>query len=414
MNKKQKLGLSLLILSRTFERTAFYLIMAILIQFLTTELKIETTNAGNFYSIFYGSIAFITLFSGLLGDLTNRVKVVTIGMISMTVLYFVLIFMPNTYVLMLVGFILLGISLGLNNPNISVFIGNIFNERNTQTFGLIGFIFYSIAINIGALFAPKIAFTLNDSYGFNSVFVFAAIFALISLFLYLFFSKIYKKMELFIEQKSEYETEKKYRKLNLAIFLFIIFLGILIKFILSQREFTLTFFVRDFVECGFDFNETLSNTEKYLSVILLLIFAGIVAIFNKLNWKKLFNLISIGVILCATAYLSIIFLKGTETEKNSQFPISIVFVLLIISETILYPTISYVYYRSSPIKFKGLFQGITYSIISSQLIFLGALIYEKTNPSLTFSIFSITMIISAILIFIFNKKVKGKIDKLNE
>ncbi|HAN78659.1 MAG TPA: hypothetical protein DCQ31_13300, partial [Bacteroidales bacterium] len=410
INKNQIKGLSILLISRTFERTAFYMIMSILILFLTKELNLETTKAGTFYSIFYGIITIVSLFSGLLGDLTNRIKVVKIGMLLMTILYFSLIFLPNSYLILLNGFILLGISLGLNNTNISVFVGSIFNEKNTQIIGLTGFILYSIVINIGALFAPMIATSLRDSFGFNSIFILAFILAGISFVLYLIFSKIYSKLDLFIERKNEFETEKKYRNINLAIFLFVIILGIFIRFILQQRELTFTFYIRDFVVNGFNFNEN----QKYLSIIFLLIFVVFTLIIRKLNWNKIFKIVLVGTIFGFIAYSLASTFKATDVEKISQLPIQIVFIFLVISETILYPTISYIIYRSSPIKFKGLFQGISYTIVSSQLLIFGIRIYEKTNPNITFLIFSLILLISAISIIIFTKFIKNKESKLLE
>jgi len=410
INKNQIKGLSILLISRTFERTAFYMIMSILILFLTKELNLETTKAGTFYSIFYGIITIVSLFSGLLGDLTNRIKVVKIGMLLMTILYFSLIFLPNSYPILLNGFILLGISLGLNNTNISVFVGSIFNEKNTQIIGLTGFILYSIVINIGALFAPMIATSLRDSFGFNSIFILAFILAGISFVLYLIFSKIYSKLDLFIERKNEFETEKKYRNINLAIFLFVIILGIFIRFILQQRELTFTFYIRDFVVNGFNFNEN----QKYLSIIFLLIFVVFTLIIRKLNWNKIFKIVLVGTIFGFIAYSLASTFKATDVEKISQLPIQIVFIFLVISETILYPTISYIIYRSSPIKFKGLFQGISYTIVSSQLLIFGIRIYEKTNPNITFLIFSLILLISAISIIIFTKFIKNKESKLLE
>jgi len=410
INKNQIKGLSILLISRTFERTAFYMIMSILILFLTKELNLETTKAGTFYSIFYGIITIVSLFSGLLGDLTNRIKVVKIGMLLMTILYFSLIFLPNSYPILLNGFILLGISLGLNNTNISVFVGSIFNEKNTQIIGLTGFILYSIVINIGALFAPMIATSLRDSFGFNSIFILAFILAGISFVLYLIFSKIYSKLDLFIERKNEFETEKKYRNINLAIFLFVIILGIFIRFILQQRELTFTFYIRDFVVNGFNFNEN----QKYLSIIFLLIFVVFTLIIRKLNWNKIFKIVLVGTIFGFIAYSLASTFKATDVEKISQLPIQIVFIFLVISETILYPTISYIIYRSSPIKFKGLFQGISYTIVSSQLLIFGIRIYEKTNPNITFLIFSLILLISAISTIIFTKFIKNKESKLLE
>lgn len=414
ITKNQISGLSILLLSKTFERTAFYLIMSILIQFLMTNLKLEVEKSGEFYSIFYGSIGFIALFSGLLGDLTNRIKVVKIGMLAMTILYFILIFIPNSYSLLLTCFVLLGISLGLNNTNINVFVGNIFNERNNQIFGISGFVFFSVVINIGALLAPMIASSLKESFGYNSVFIFAFLLSVVSCVLYFIFTKIYSGLDLFIEQKTGFETERKYRNLNLTIFLFIIILGVFIKFILNQRDLTFTFYVRDFVENGSDFSQTLEILEKYLSIVLLILFAGITIIIRKMNWNKVFKIILFGTILGLLGYTYATSLQPTENEKISQLPIFLIFLLLIVSETILYPTLGYMIYRSSPIRFKGLFQGISYTIVSSQLMFIGFMIYEKTNPKTTFLIFSIILLLSSISIVIFNLIANSKEAELLE
>jgi len=414
INRNQIKGLSILLLSSTFERTAFFMIMSILIQFLTKELNLDITKVGTFYSIFYGSISIVSLFSGLLGDLTNRIKVVKIGMFLMTILYFSLIFLPYSYLILLIAFILLGISLGLIETNIGVFVGGIFNEKKTQIIGLTGFILYSIVINIGALFATTIATSLKDSFGFNSIFILAFIFAGLSFVLYLIFSKIYIKLDLFIERKNEFETEKKYRNINLTIFLSVIIIGIFISFILQQRGLAFRFYIFDFVADGSNFNENFDNTGKYLSTIFLLTFVVFTLIIRKLTWNKIFKIVLVGTIIGIIAYSFASTFKATDVEKISQLPILFVSIFLIISETILYPTINYIIYRSSPIKFKGLFQGISYSIVSSSLLFFGVKIYENTSPKITFLIFSLILLITAISIIILKKIIKNKEAKLLE
>jgi len=413
INKKQISSLSILLFSKLFERIAFYMLISLLTQYLISKSNLEIDESVEFYSIFLAIITFTSFFSGLLGDLTNRIKLVKIGMLLMTILYFFLIFFSNSYHLFLAGLVLLGISLGINNSNIPVFVGNIFDERNTQIFGLTGFIFFSVVISVGALFAPLIAVYLKDNFGYNSVFILPFIFAAISYVLYLIFSKKYIRLDLPIENKKKFETEKKYQNLNLLIFLGVIFFGIFVRFVLQQKDLTFSFYVRDYVENGFNFKQNIVNLEKYISIILLIIFA-IISIIIKINWSIIFKFIIVGTFLGLIGYAFAAILQTSENDKISQFPISIIFLILIISETIIYPTLSYIIYRSSPIRFKGLFQGISYTIVSSQLMFLGFMIYKNSNPNLTFLIFSIILLICVILIYIFSVIIKKKEDKLVE
>jgi hypothetical protein len=239
------------------------------------------------------------------------------------------------------------------------------------------------------------------------------IFAAISYVLYLIFSKKYIRLDLPIENKKKFETEKKYQNLNLLIFLGVIFFGIFVRFVLQQKDLTFSFYVRDYVENGFNFKQNIVNLEKYISIILLIIFA-IISIIIKINWSIIFKFIIDGIFLGLIGYAFAAILQTSENDKISQFPISIIFLILIISETIIYPTLSYIIYRSSPIRFKGLFQGISYTIVSSQLMFLGFMIYKNSNPNLTFLIFSIILLFCVILIYIFSVIIKKKEDKLVE
>jgi len=163
LNKEQKSSILLLLTSKTFERLAFYLIMAILVQYLVDSLKLETDKAGIYYSIFYGVIGITTLFSGLLGDLRDRMKIVKIGFILLTVMYLAITFLPSISFVIVIALILLGLGIGLISPNIIVFLGNIYNEKENEIIGLPGFILFSITINIGALIAPLLSVFLKNN-----------------------------------------------------------------------------------------------------------------------------------------------------------------------------------------------------------------------------------------------------------
>lgn len=412
LNKEQKSSLLLLLTSKTFERLAFYLIMVILIQFLTDSLKIDSSKAGIYYSVFYGVIGITTLFSGFLGDKQDRIKIVKIGFLLLTMMYLAITFLPSISFLVVTALILLGFGIGLISPNIIVFLGNIYNEKGNETIGLPGFILFSITINIGALIAPLLSIFLKNNLGYYSVFLFAFIFGLLSLILFLKFKNYYKKLDL-VAERQNYFQNTDIKKLNIFILISILAIGFFIRFALHQKGLTLTFAARDFMENGFNQIQTLNNIEKYISIILLVIFAYSVTRMKRLNWGMIFNIIFIGLIFSIVAFVLIASFSSLSQLINGNSLFIQSYIFLLIAETLISPVILYIIYRSSPLKYKGLFQGISYVFmaISNQLLFLGALLYEK-NVSMIFIGFAIILMISAILILTLKKKVNNKLTEI--
>lgn len=412
LNKEQKSGILFLLTSKTFERLAFYLIMAILIQYLTDSLKIAPLKAGMYYSVFYTVIGVTTLFSGFLGDKKDRMKIVKIGFWLLTVMYLIIAILPSVNLIIVAGLFVLGLGIGLISPNIIVFLGNIYNEKGDETIGLTGFIMFSITINIGALFAPLLSIFLKNNLGYYSVFLFAFIFGLLSLILFMKFKFYYRKLDLVAERKDYFENIDT-KKLNIFILFSILAIGILIRFALHQKGLTFPCAVRDLIENGINLNQTFNNIEKYISIILLVLFAFSVTRIKQLNWGKIFNITFIGLIFSVVAFVLIASFSSISQliNGNSLFIQSYIFIL--IAETLISPVILYVIYRSSPLKHKGLFQGISYVFmaISNQLLFLGVLLYEK-NASMSFIGFAIILMVSAILILTLKKKVSNKLSEI--
>lgn len=414
INKEQRAGVLILLLSKTFERLAFYLIMAILIQYLTDSLKLGTDKAGLYYSILYGTIGLTTFFSGLIGDLYNRMRIVKVGFILLTVIYLALAFLPDISIVIIIALILLGLGIGLTTPNTIVFLGNIFNERENQIIGLPGFILFTVTINIGALLAPLLSIFLKNNLGYDSIFIFAFVFAFISLILFLKFKTIYNKLNLLSGRTDDSAKNASVRRLNTIILISVLSLGVFIRFALAQKGLSFTFFVRDYLDNGFRINQNLNGIEKYISIILFVLFTFAIIRIKKLNWQKVFNIILIGTIVCAISFIIIAsfeilssFLSGNTIFHNA-------FILLLIAETLIYPTILYVIYRSSPLKYKGLFQGISYiSVsISTSLLFFGPILYENTNISITFTVFTAILLFSASLIIVLKKIIKKKMIEI--
>ncbi|OYT16544.1 MAG: hypothetical protein B7C24_07195 [Bacteroidetes bacterium 4572_77] len=386
--------------------------MSILIQYLVDSLNFEPEKAGIYYSVFYGVMVISTLFSGLLGDLRDRMKIVKAGFVLLTILYLAIIFLPSISFIIVIALILLGLGIGLVSPNIIVFLGNIYNEKENEIIGLPGFILFSITSNIGAFIAPLFSVFLKNNLGYNSVFLFSFIFGLFSLILFLKFKSHYNKLNLVAEQQVDLENTDT-KKLNIFILISILLIGVLIRFALYQKGLTFLIAVRDNLENGFILNQTLNNIEKYISIILLLLFAFLVVRTKRLNWKNIFNMIFIGLLFAIVAFLLIASFSSVSQLINGKSLFIQSYIFLLIAETLISPVVLYTIYRSSPIKHKGLFQGISYVIvaISNSLLFLGASIYEK-NTSMAFIGFTIILIIAAILIMTLKKNVNNKLTEI--
>lgn len=407
LTTEQKKGISFLLLSKFFERLAFYLIFSVFIQYLTGSKKIPDVDANLIYVIFTGSIVLVSLFSGLLGDFFNRIKIVKAGLIILTLSYIPFIFIPNNLYLIIIVSSALGVGIGLTIPNIIVFLGNLFSERKNQIYGLQGFILYFAVIEICALISSLIAVKYVNIIGYNSLFLIAFAFGLISVFFFFIFERIYTKIDLFAENYIRSKTENKYKNLHIIILVSILIIPIFIRYALNQSGFTVIFYIRDYVENGFVFNPILNNAKHYISIILLILFFVFVFFIRKMNWKIIFSFILAGLTIGVIAYAV---LANIITLKMNQNIVFETITLLTVSQTLIFSPVLYIIYRTSPIKYKGLFQGVSYIMIyfSNQLLFTGALLYEKTNPMTTFMTFSSILLVCAVLIFVLMKIVRKK------
>ncbi|ADQ82765.1 peptide MFS transporter [Riemerella anatipestifer] len=158
-------GLYLLFFTEMWERFSYYGTRAILIYYLTKTylqggLSIDPAQASLIYGYFTGFVYFTPLIGGWLADkfLGQRLSI-TIGGVLMMLGQFTL-FAINTHFGLYIGLLLLIIGNGFFKPNISVLVGNLYeegDERRDSAFS----IFY-MGINLGALIAPLVIGVLTD------------------------------------------------------------------------------------------------------------------------------------------------------------------------------------------------------------------------------------------------------------
>lgn len=87
LSKTAQRSIGLLLLSRLFERLAFYLVLSILVNYLMDKVQSGVKNVSLYYGFFIVAMMITTFFSGLLGDLRNRNKVVITGFVLLTAMY---------------------------------------------------------------------------------------------------------------------------------------------------------------------------------------------------------------------------------------------------------------------------------------------------------------------------------------
>lgn len=410
LNKTAQRSIGLLLLSRLFERVAFYLLLSILVNYFAEKLQPGMKNVSINYSLFMIAMMITTFFSGLLGDLHNRNKVVITGFVLLTTMYLAVPFVTGVSFLQIAAFVLLGAGIGLTTPNMVVLLGNIYNEKEVEIRGLSGFILYMLAANLGALFAPLLSIFLKEQWGYTAVFLLAAVCGLIALLFFFLFSQPYGRLDLVSEQKT-YKPAVSVIKLNRFILYSMLIIAVLIGFSLQQRSSTLVVAISDLTGKGVEIASMIVPLEKYLLPVLLLLFAWWVSRIKTINWSKLFQLMLLGLAVAITGYLIIAgfaSLKEVVQEKIILYPS---YIFLLIAESLLSSTILYAVYRSSPIKYKGLFQGVYHVAIavSSSLLFPGVLLYQKMG-SMLFVIVAGLLLISAIVIIWLKRSITKKIE----
>ena len=413
LNKEQKSGILFLLTSKTFESLAYYLVVAILLDFLCASLKIELGKTGIYYTIWAGTYAITAIIAAFLGDKFNRVQIVKIGFMLTTIFYLVLAFLPGIPFLIAAALVLLGVGIGMTMLNTRILLGNIYNEKGNEIRGLSGFILYGLAINIGGLFAPQLAVFLKTEWGYNSVFLFAFILGLLSWILYLKFKSQYQKLELVAEQKENSETADT-QKLHRLILFSILTIGVFIFFAVSQKEVSYQLSANNLLQNGSHLSQELSRVGMFIAIVLTALFAYSVLSIKNWDWGKLFNLILIGVAFAVISSLFMITLTSlSPINGNSLY--SIAYILILIAETLIAPVILYIVYRSSPLRHKGLFQGIFFLLGGLvNLLLYGGFYLSSENAVLTFVLFGIILIIAAVLILLLKKRVNDTVVEIEK
>jgi POT family proton-dependent oligopeptide transporter len=178
-------GLWLLFFTEMWERFGFYTLMAILYLYMGEQFGWDEGQKGNCYGAFLGAVYFIPILGGFLGDrVLGQRNTIRVGALLMIIGYTALSFSARERIpLFILGLGLVAAGTGLFKANISVLVGNLYEEGSKLKDAAFN-IFY-MGVNIGATLAPLAATFIHDRLGsYNKAFAAAAIGMVLSMVIF--------------------------------------------------------------------------------------------------------------------------------------------------------------------------------------------------------------------------------------
>lgn len=160
MTRKHPKGIVVLFFIEMWERFGFYIMMAIFVLYMENEFGWSDSKKGDFYGWFLGSVYFLPLLGGWLGDkFFGQLKTIAIGSVSMIIGYIFLALssLPKLYFFYL-GLMLIAFGTGVFKVNMSVLVGNLYRDHPQLKDA--GFNIYYMGVNVGATLGPLVATAL--------------------------------------------------------------------------------------------------------------------------------------------------------------------------------------------------------------------------------------------------------------
>lgn len=171
-------GLYYLFFAELWERFSFYGMRALLVLYMTKQLLFSDTMSFGVYGAYMSLVYFTPLIGGVLADnYLGLRKSIILGGVLMALGHFFLsietpIFFYGSLALLIVGN-------GLFKPNISTFVGKLYEQGDDRRDA--GFTIFYMGINIGGAVAPLLCAWVAEVYGWHYGFTLAGIGMLVGL-----------------------------------------------------------------------------------------------------------------------------------------------------------------------------------------------------------------------------------------
>lgn len=163
MLKNHPKGLIVAFFSNMGERFGFYTMMAILVLFLQAKFGLSAEKAGTIYSWFYFSIYALALLGGILADATKKYKLVILtGIVIMFAGYIVMAIPGMTLTITIIGLFTIALGNGLFKGNLQAVVGQMYDDPRYSKLRDSAFMIFYMGINVGAFFAPFAATAIRN------------------------------------------------------------------------------------------------------------------------------------------------------------------------------------------------------------------------------------------------------------
>jgi len=155
MLKNHPKGLLVAFFSNMGERFGFYTMMAILVLFLQAKFGLSAAKAGEIYGWFYFSIYALALFGGILADSTKKYKLVILaGIVTMFAGYIIMALPGMTLTITIIGLFTIALGNGLFKGNLQAVVGQMYDDPKYSKLRDSAYMIFYMGINVGAFFAP--------------------------------------------------------------------------------------------------------------------------------------------------------------------------------------------------------------------------------------------------------------------
>ena len=155
MFREHPRGLIVAFFTNMGERFGFYTMMAILVLFPQARYGLNEEAAGEIYSWFYFGIYALALVGGLMADYTKKYKtIILVGQIVMFAGYAVLALPGLPLALTIGGLFTIALGNGLFKGNLQAVVGQMYDDPKYSKFRDSAFMVFYMGINVGAFFAP--------------------------------------------------------------------------------------------------------------------------------------------------------------------------------------------------------------------------------------------------------------------
>jgi POT family proton-dependent oligopeptide transporter len=197
--KKHPRGLYVLFFTEMWERFGYYLMLGILLLYLTDGAKggmgLDKREASDIVGTYLGLVYLTPFLGGLLADrILGYRRAILIGGVLMSAGYFGLA-IPNMTAFW-ISVLLIIVGNGFFKPNISTLLGNLYSNDQYREQKDAGYNIFYMGINVGAFICNFVAAYMRNQYGWGYAFAAAGVGMLIGLAWFLYGTRHIKEADI--------------------------------------------------------------------------------------------------------------------------------------------------------------------------------------------------------------------------